>query len=210
MNRASARFLFCANRATQMDRGSTADPAVPGATCRTGRSASSGSWRAIFFFRRCFGSMNRVGVQSRTLDCPDRLKPALQRRGEWQAAMPDMAGIGAMPQVVRDSVKPTFYPATAGEANGVSILLGREREEARCARTAGGGRIGPTESRPTFRSMERLGERCRSTATSRLHQSGDQSPHCSKAGVKLIGVRVHCYFTVARNSMTSRSSRRLR
>jgi len=51
------------------------------------------------------------------------------------------------------SVEPTFEWS---EANAVGILRGRGREDACGARTAFGGRIGSTESRPTFRFMARL------------------------------------------------------
>jgi hypothetical protein len=68
------------------------------------------------------------------------------------------------PPVGRDSVEPIFDPATAGEANAVSILPGPGSEDARCARTACGGSIDSTESRPTFRFMGSVEPRCQRAA----------------------------------------------
>ena len=48
--------------------------------------------------------------------------------------------------VGRHSVEPTFERS---EANVVSILPLQQHQDARCARTAFGGRIGSTECRPT-------------------------------------------------------------
>jgi len=54
------------------------------------------------------------------------------------------------PRDARDFVKPAFYLAIAGQANGVSVLHGSQREGASCVHPACGGRIDSPESHPTF------------------------------------------------------------